>query len=230
MMKRKVRIALALAALLLLSCMTACAEEKPASEASETAAKAGNTWIMVNAACTIEMNGKSGQIDGVTATGNLPIAKLTMGAPDDTNADSHMEIEGEGPIAVHIDEAREFSILIGNSQYCVSAEADQSALIEASAAGASLKPTEATQLQSFVFYLEDTVTLTVSGRVEELLRITREREGVYLVEGLSGSGTLRCESTDTYELLAEQNYEAGENRSFRVSWDGKTATITEADS
>lgn len=226
MMKRKTRIALALAALLLLFCMTACAEEKPASEASETDAKAGKTILTVNAPCTVEIDGKTGRVDGSEVSGEIPFIDSYMFPA--TPAKTTVEFPGEDPISVQIDESYGFWLSVFNDRYSISVDANHPALVEASADIATVQVKESTELK-YKFNLNGCM-VSFSGTVEELLRITREREGVYLVEGLSGNGTLRCESTDTYKLLAERNYEAGENRSFRVVWDGKTATITEANS
>lgn len=226
MMKRKVRIALALAALLLLSCMAGCAKEKHASEASETDAKAGKTILTVNAPCTIEIDGKTGRVDGSEVSGEIPFIDSYMFPANP--AKTTVEIPGENPISVQIDESYPFSLSVFISWYSISVDANHPALVEASADLATVQVKESTELK-YKLILNGCM-VSYSGTVEELLRVTREREGVYLVEGLSGSGTVCCESTDTYEVLAEQNYEAGENRSFRVSWDGKTATITEADS
>lgn len=226
MMKRKTRISLALAALLLLFCMTACAEEKPASEASETDAKAGKTILTVNAPCTIKIDGKTGRVDGSEVSGEIPFIDSYMFPA--TPAKTTVEFPGEDPISVQIDESYGFWLSVFNDRYSISVDANHPALVEASADIATVQVKESTELK-YKFNLNGCM-VSFSGTVEELLRITREREGVYLVEGLSGSGTVRCENTETYEVFAEQNYEAGENRSFRVSWDGKTATITKANS
>ena len=230
-MKHIVRISLALAALLLLFCMTACAEQKPASEPSESTAKAGEiilgkTILTVNAPCTIEIDGKTGHVDGNKLSGEIPFIDSYM-FPQ-TPPETTVEISGENPISVQIDESYPFSLSVFNSWYSISVDANHPALVEASADLATVQVKESTELK-YKLILNGCM-VSFSGTVENLLQITREREGVYLVEGLSGSGTVRCENTDTCEVLAEQNYEAGENRSFRVSWDGKTATITEANS
>ncbi len=225
-MKHIVRISLVLAALLLLFCMTACAEQKHATEESEATAKAGKTILTVNAPCTIEIDGKTGRVDGSNVSGEIPVIDSYMFPA--TPAKTTVEFPGENPISVQIDESYGFWLSVFNDRYSISVDANHPALVEASPDLATVQVKESTELK-YKLILNGCM-VSFSGTVEELLRVTREREGVYLVEGLSGSGTVRCESTDTYEVLAEQNYEAGENRSFRVSWDGKTATITEADS
>lgn len=206
------------------SLLTACAGQKPASESNHSASDTGTTMLTVNAHCTVEINGKTGRVEGNNVSGDIPVVDTYM-IPT-SRAQTAVEIQGEGPISVQIDK-KDFYLSIFSSRYSMSVDADKPARIQVSEELATVQVTESTELKyKFIF---DDCMISFSGTVDEQLQITRESKGVYLVEGLSGSGTLRCENTETYEILAEQNYEAGENRSFRAAWDGKTITITDAE-
>lgn len=196
----------------------------------------GTTWFTTASVCTIEMNGKIGRIDGVTATGNLPIVSLTWGAPtsEESPVDHNVILEGESPLSIQMEDGHGFDLFVSNSLYGIGVEADKPAHIDVSEAEFSLKPTEPTDLGHCIYFIQkDGITIgnvTFSGTVENSLQITREDEGVYLVEGLSGAGFVKCEEEGADESCLDQKYQDGENRDFRLVWKDGAPTITAVES
>lgn len=203
----------------------------------------GGIFIRCSANCTIEKNGKIGQMkQSGEVSGNLPVLKTDamlgggIGSPvidPETSiivgepSTPELYIDGEEPISVQIEDEGIYFVDLSTDRYWVSFHGNHPALIQASETGASLKSTEPTELTycRYIFKEDDTGGIAFSGNIEDSLQIVREDAGVYLVKGLSGAGYLRC----GYEFdgnVVEQEYQDGENRNVRIVWKDDTPTIT----